>query len=140
MGLFESFSFSPETLSTSLKIELSSLENSLSNLQKVIIGPIPEPVFDNRIGANGDQYRESIFEQQVVRDAIIKRGTEERNLAGQISNLKSKIILLDAESKLRNSKNITPNTLNQFGEQLQKPESKGILIIAGLVVAALVLK
>ena len=36
---------------------------------------------------------------------------------------------------------IIPNTtIDQFGEQIQKPESKGLLIIAGLVVAALVLK
>lgn len=45
-------------------------------------------------------------------------------------------------SNLTNTiQNIIPNTnINQLGEQIQKPESKGLILIAGIVAAALILK
>ena len=85
-----------------------------------------------------------------IRTSTAKRFTVDGYYTGTRKLLENQ---LDALSKIADlpPKNIEPNTLNQIGQsiepvttqittQIKKPENQGLLLIAGLVVAAIVLK
>ena len=96
--------------------------------------------------ANIRQQIKDLDAAESLRTSTAKRFTVDGFYTGTRKLLENQ---LEALSKIADlpPKNIEPNTLNQIGEslepittQIQKPENQGLLLIAGLVLAAVILK
>lgn len=74
------------------------------------------------------------FQDAVARDTF--------NMQQELNEFNRKVKVL--QTQLESQKDISINTVNPFGESIstliQKPESKGLILIAGLVAAAVILK
>ena len=96
--------------------------------------------------ANIRQQIKDLDAAESLRTSTAKRFTVDGFYTGTRKLLENQ---LEALSKIADlpPKNIEPNTLNQIWEslepittQIQKPENQGLLLIAGLVLAAVILK
>ena len=66
--------------------------------------------------------------------------SQNASIQSQIDNIQKEIDKIATTPLISNMpRSITSNTLNQFGESIGKPENQGLLLLAGLVAAAVVL-
>ena len=103
---------------------------TVAELEKIIQG-----IIDGTPKQDAHYYNATYTVQQDINRIIARSAETLKQYQSQLDEAR----IIEAEQLKKQAVDISPNTLNQLGEN-QKPVSNGLLIIAGLVVAALVLK